>query len=200
MDLIFFKVKAGFRNGSSFKYMRNAKIDGVADFRDKLESVWFETLDLASEINEGGFLVKINPDGTETPLDYKDVSILLDRTEKEIEVCFAFFIEQGMIDKLNGKLGITNWEKYQNSTKLELIQEKNRERQRIWYENHKKQAETNPNVRPNVSLTQPNATEVDVRCKNKKENITKDGIGKESLTDDDLNEAKTIAKEIWKNT
>jgi len=51
-----------------------------------------------------------------------------------------------------------------------------------------------------ADICPPDIRVVDSKYVDNKKNITetKDGVGKESLTDDDLNEAKTIAEGIWR--
>ena len=49
------KLKVGMFDGTSFKKIKRAKIDGVADFRDKLTAVWFELLDLGAKVNNEGY-------------------------------------------------------------------------------------------------------------------------------------------------
>ena len=60
---------------------------------------------------------------------------------------------------------LTNWSKYQNEDGLEKIREQNRIRQQRWYEKHK----ALPNVIPNVSITQSNATDIDIETDIEKE-------------------------------
>lgn len=76
----------------------------------------------------------------------------------------------GMIEVVEDIIYISNWEKYQAIEKMELIRQQNRDRQKKWYENHKKL----PNVSLTESLTQPNATDIDIDIRDKnKDNIAK---------------------------
>ena len=88
------RLKVGMFDGNSFKKIKRAQIGGVA-FRDKLTAVWFELLDLAGKSNANGYLV----DNIEIPYrTFEDIAIMLDREEKEIELCMQFFINEKMVE------------------------------------------------------------------------------------------------------
>ena len=63
-----------------------------------------------------------------------------------------------MVEIVEDIIYISNWEKYQAIEKMELIRQQNRDRQKKWYETHKKL----PNVMLTDNLTQPNATDIDI--------------------------------------
>lgn len=128
------RLKVGMFDGNSFKKIKRAKIGGVA-FRDKLTAVWFELLDLAGKSNANGYLV----DNNEIPYTtFDDIAIMLDRDEKEIELCMQFFINEKMIEIGDDIFCLTNFMQYQNEDGLERIREKNRERQARFRENQKR--------------------------------------------------------------
>ena len=127
------RLKVGMFDGNSFKKIKRAKIGGVA-FRDKLTAVWFELLDLAGKSNANGYLV----DNNEIPYrSFDDIAVMLDREEKEIELCMQFFINEKMVEIVDDIFCLTNFMQYQNQDGLEKIREQNRERQARFRENQK---------------------------------------------------------------
>ena len=146
------KLKVGMFDGTSFKKIKRAKIDGVADFRDKLTAVWFELLDLGAKVNNEGYF--FNNEIAFNKIE--DIAIMLDRTDKEIEMCFNFYLKEEMIVIINDVYSINNWTKYQNNEGLEKIREQNRLRQQT-YRNKQKQVLIDNNVSSNVTVTLRNA-------------------------------------------
>ena len=127
------KLKVGMFDGSSFKKIKRAKIGGLS-YRDKLTAVWFELMDLAGKSNANGCLV----DNNEIPYQsFEDISIMLDREEKEIELCMQFFINEKMIEIINDIYCLSNFMKYQNLEGLEKIREQKRIAQSKWREKQK---------------------------------------------------------------
>lgn len=127
------RLKVGMFDGNSFKKIKRAKIGGVA-FRDKLTAVWFELLDLAGKSNANGYLV----DNNEIPYrTFEDIAIMLDREEKEIELCMQFFVNEKMVEIVDDIFCLANFMQYQNQDGLERIREQNRERQSRFRENQK---------------------------------------------------------------
>lgn len=127
------RLKVGMFDGNSFKKIKRAKIGGVA-FRDKLTAVWFELLDLAGKSNANGYLV----DNNEIPYrTFEDIAIMLDREEKEIELCMQFFINEKMIEIVDDIFCLTNFLQYQNQEGLEKIREQKRIAQAKWRDRKK---------------------------------------------------------------
>ena len=130
------RLKVGMFDGNSFKKIKRAKIGGVA-FRDKLTAVWFELLDLAGKSNANGYLV----DNNEIPYrTFEDIAIMLDREEKEIELCMQFFINEKMVEIIDDIFCLTNFMQYQNQDGLDKIRAQNRERQARFRESRKEKA------------------------------------------------------------
>lgn len=141
------KMKVGMFDGNSFKKIKRAKIGGVS-YRDKLTAVWFELLDLAGKSNCNGLLV----DNNEIPYEtYEDIAVMLDREEKEIELCMQFFINEQMVEVVNKIYCITKFVEYQNTDGLEKIKEQKRLAQQRWRE-RKKLGLTGQNVDKNNLL------------------------------------------------
>lgn len=142
------RLKVGMFDGNSFKKIKRAKIGGVA-FRDKLTAVWFELLDLAGKSNANGYLV----DNNEIPYrTFEDIAIMLDREEKEIELCMQFFINEKMVEIVDDIFCLTNFMQYQNQDGLEKIREQKRISQAKWRE-RKKQGLIGKNVETTVGST-----------------------------------------------
>lgn len=135
------KLKVGMFDGESFKKIKRAKIGGVS-YRDKLTAVWFELLDLAAKSNHGGFLI----DGNEIPYHtFDDIATMIDRDEKEVELCMGFFVRERMVEIIDDIYCLPNWAKYQSVDGLDKIREQNRLRKA-------KQREKNRQIQGNVLL------------------------------------------------
>lgn len=170
------KFKVGMFDGHSFKRIKRAKIDGVVDFRDKLTAVWFELIDLAGKVNNNGYY--FNDDLAYT--NYEEIAIMIDRTEKEVELCINWFIENNMMEKVNSHLLLSNFTKYQNTEGLEKIREQNRIRQRNYRERQRLALEEN-NDNNNVS------------------NVTNTLRNEKSLIDNNISYSNSISKSINSN-
>lgn len=160
------RLMVGMFDGNSFKRIKRAKIGGVS-YRDKLTAVWFELLDLAGKSNTNGYLI----DNNEIPYrSFEDIATMLDREEKEIELCMQYFINERMVEIVDDVYCLTNFLKYQNQDGLEKIREQNRIRQAN-YKQRKKLLKGNvtANVIGNVTVTGGNAIEVDVDKEQEKE-------------------------------
>lgn len=127
------RLKVGMFDGNSFKKIKRAKIGGVS-YRDKLTAIWFELLDLAGKCNSNGYLIDNNEIAYQS---YEDIATMLDRDEKEIELCMQFFIKERMVEIIEDVYCLTNFMQYQNQDGLEKIREQNRERQARFRENRK---------------------------------------------------------------
>lgn len=127
------KLKVGMFDGNSFKKIKRAKIGGVS-YRDKLTAIWFELLDLAGKSNANGYLV----DSNEIPYhSFEDIAVMLDREEKEIELCMQFFINEKMVEIIDDIYCLTNFMQYQNQDGLAKIREQKRIAQAKWRERKK---------------------------------------------------------------
>ena len=120
---------------------------------DALVIIWLKLLILAGTVNDGG-LVYFTRD-----LPYTDQLLAnqFDRPLATVQLALQVFQQFGMIEITDDIISVSNWQKYQNVDGLERLREQNRERQKRFYDRHR--ALPDSNVRPNVSLTEPNATE-----------------------------------------
>ena len=158
------KLKVGMFDGNSFKKIKRAKIGGVS-YRDKLTAVWFELLDLAGKSNANGYLI----DNNEIPYhSFEDIATMLDREEKEIELCMQFFINEKMVEIIDDIYCLTNFVRFQNQEGLDKIREQTRKRVAKCRE---KKLLSQCNVTSCVTEPLRNAIEVD---KEQEKNIDKD--------------------------
>jgi predicted phage replisome organizer len=171
------KLNVGMFDGSSFKRIKKAKIGGES-FRDKLTAVWFELMDFAGKCNSGGQLIE----SPEIPFSsIEDIAIMIDREPDELNLCMQYYISNRMITVIDDVYMLTNWAKYQNEDGLEKIREQNRIRQKKWYDKQK----ALPNATPNVRITQPNATDIDIE-----EDIEGEGEGEKEKEKKKIEEKK----------
>lgn len=130
-DVQWIKIKVGMFDGESFKKIKRAKIGGEK-FRDKLTAVWFELMDFAGKCNHGGAFIN----SREIPFtDLEDIATMIDRETEELELCMAFFINEGMVDIVDDVYRLSNWSEYQNAEALEKLREQKRVRQAKWRAN-----------------------------------------------------------------
>lgn len=164
-DVQWIKLIVGMFDGNSFKKIKRAKIGGVS-YRDKLTSVWFELLDLAGKSNANGYLI----DNNEIPYrSFEDIAIMLDRDEKEIELCMQYFINEKMVEIVDDVYCLTNFVRFQNKEGLDKIREQNRLRQAKY---KRKQKLLAGNVSGNVTVTESNGIEVEKEKEKEKEFTT----------------------------
>lgn len=146
------RLMVGMFDGNSFKKIKRAKIGGVP-FRDKLTAVWFELLDLAGKSNANGYLI----DNNEIPYhSFEDIATMLDREEKEIELCMQFFINERMVEIVDDVYCLTNFTRYQNQDGLQKIREQTRKRVA---EHRERKRLAQSNAECNVTVTLRNAIE-----------------------------------------
>lgn len=141
------KLKVGMFDGESFKKIKRAKIGGES-FRDKLTAVWFELMDFAGKCNHSGAFVN----SREIPFSsMDDIAIMIDREPDELELCMAFYMNEGMVAIIDDVYMLTNWAEYQNEAGLEKIREQKRLAQARWRAKKALQAQ---NVDADVDSTQ----------------------------------------------
>lgn len=129
---------------------------------DTIIVIWFKLLMLAGEINDEGNIYFTKE------LAYTDqmLATVFDRPIATIQLALKTFEEFGMIEIIDNIIHISNWEKYQNVAGLDRIKEqtrqrvsKHRERARI---ERQKDDVTLRNVTCNATVTQCNATDIDI--------------------------------------
>ncbi len=189
------KLNVGMFDGNSFKRIKKAKIGGES-FRDKLTAVWFELMDFAGKCNAGGQLVE----SPEIPFSsIEDIAVLIDREPEELNLCMQYYINNRMITVIDDIYMLTNWAKYQNEEGLEKIREQTRKR----VAKHREQQKLlSGNATCNVTVTQGNATDIDIDkdIDKEKENIKEKrhkygAYNNVLLSDTDLEKLKTEFKD-----
>ena len=132
---------------------------------DALIVIWFKLLVLAGNVNDGGAVWFTE----EIPYTEQLLATEFGKPLTIIQLALSTFRKFGMIEIVDDVIHVSNWEKYQNIEGMERIREGNRIRQKNWYERQKALKAPQPNVSPNVSITQPNGTDKDIE-----EDIDKD--------------------------
>lgn len=133
---------------------------------DSIVVIWLQLLCLAGRVNDCGsvYITKEMPYTEQILANECGVPV------STIQLALKTFQSMGMVEIVEDIIYISNWEKYQAIEKMELIRQQNRDRQKKWYETHKKL----PNVMLTDNLTQPNATDIDIDIRDKnKDNIAK---------------------------
>ena len=193
------KTKVGMFDGNSFKKIKRAKIGGVS-YRDKLTAVLFELLDLAGKSNSNGYLI----DNNEIPYhSFDEIAIMLDREEKEIELCMQFFINENRIEIIDDIYCLTNFMKYQNQEGLDKIREQKRLSQAKWRERKRQgliecvDKKTSTGASTDNLLSYSNSNSISNIYNNKEENQVKEERHKHGeygwvkLTDEQYNRLKS---------
>ena len=151
-------------------------IDSMPE-RDIILVIWLKLLTLAGKSNKSGYLLFSD----NIPYDEEMLSTLFNRPINSIRLAIGTFKKFGMItvehfqeDSEKEIFYISNWEKHQNIEGMDKIREQNRIRFANYYKRKKEEklksienkgVKSNlisSNVRTNVSLTQPNATDIDI--------------------------------------
>lgn len=152
--------------------------------------IWVMLLTMAGRCNAGGMIFLTE----NIPYTPKMLADELGFEENTVQLALASLERLNMIVTDNGFFSIAGWEEYQNIEGMEKVREQNRLRQRKWYDKQK----ALPNVIPNVIVTRPNATDIDIEEEKEIEeeiNIrrVKHKYGEYSnvlLTDDELDKLK----------
>ena len=144
--------------------------------------IWVMLLTMAGRCNSGGMIFLTE----NIPYTPKMLADELDFEENTVQLALGALEQFNMIVTDDGFFTIAGWDEYQNIEGMEKIKEQNRIRQKKWYDKQK----ALPNVRTNVSLTQPNATDKDIdkdKEEDKKKNNKKEP--KTYSDDPDMNQA-----------
>ena len=138
---------------SMFETSRKIKQIELMKNGDGILVIWFKLLLLAGSINDGG-AIYITED---KPYDLESLAGELRRPEALVKKALEVFEGYGMIERENGIIYLTSWEKYQNAEQLELMREYNRIAQRKSREKRKKEKQQKDgNCQTNVIDSQKN--------------------------------------------
>ena len=147
-DVKWIKITTDMFDNRKIKHLRRLP-DG-----NNVVLIWVMLLTMAGRCNSGGMIFLTE----NIPYTPKMLADELDFEENTVQLALQALEQLGMIVTNNGFFAIAGWEEYQNIDGLEKIREQNRIRQKKFYDKKKEL----PNVRTNVSVTQPNATEEDI--------------------------------------
>ncbi len=134
---------------------------------DAIIVIWLQILCLAGHTNDNG-LVYFSKD---IPYTDEMLATEFDRPVATIRLALSILVKFGMIEVINNILMVSNWEKYQNQTRLETIRDYNREKKREYRKNRElllqdlsRTCQTCPETDIDIDI------EEDIRNKNKKKN------------------------------
>lgn len=126
--------------------------------------IWIMLLTMAGRCNSGGMIFLTE----NIPYTPKMLADELGFEENTVKLALEALEQFGMIVTDAEYFAIAGWQEYQNIEGMEKIKEQNRIRQKKWYDKQK----ALPNVKPNVSITQPNATDIDKEKEGEEEKDT----------------------------
>lgn len=129
---------------------------------DSLLVIWLKLLCFAGKTDNDG-VFRLNK---EIPYNAEMLAGIFNRKLSTVRTALDVFQKFGMVTIIDDAYALPNWLKYQNdSDALAKSQEKNRLRQKKWYDKHKKplleSSSRKPNVRSNDSNVILTATEVE---------------------------------------
>lgn len=120
----------------SLDVFNNKKIRAIEKMPegDTMIVIWFKLLVLAGQINDGGCVYFTR----DIPYTDQLLSVQFDRPITTIQLALSTFQKFGMINIVDDLILVSNWTKYQNEKWLEESRkEKERERQKRWYDKRK---------------------------------------------------------------
>ena len=138
----------------------NRKIKQIESMPDgeSLLVIWFKLLCLAGNVNDGGLIYLTK----EIPYTDEMLATQFNKPLANVRLALKVFEQFGMIEIINDIICLSNWEKYQNTDKLAIIREQNRERVAKHREKQKLLNSSNKcNVTVTLPVTLPNATDID---------------------------------------
>lgn len=147
-DVKWIKITTDMFDNRKIKHLRRLP-DG-----NNIVLIWVMLLTMAGRCNSGGMIFLTE----NIPYTPKMLADELDFEENTVQLALGALEQLNMIVTNNGMFAIAGWEEHQNIDGLEKIREQNRVRQKKFYDKKKEL----PNVRTNVSVTQPNAIEEDI--------------------------------------
>lgn len=120
----------------SLDVFNNKKIRAIEKMPDgdTLIVIWFKLLVLAGQINDNGCVYFTR----DIPFTDQLLSVEFDRPISTVQLALCTFQKFGMINIVDDLILVSNWTKYQNEKWLEEARkEKDRERQKRWYDRKK---------------------------------------------------------------
>ena len=148
-DVKWIKLTTDMFDNRKIKHLRRLP-DG-----DSIVLIWVMLLTMAGRCNSNGMIFLTE----NIPYTPKMLADELDFEENTVILALQSLEQLNMIVADGNFFSIAGWEEYQNIEGMDKIREQNRLRQKKWYDKQKKLGE--PNAKPNVSITQPNATDIE---------------------------------------
>ncbi|HGO3639578.1 TPA: phage replisome organizer N-terminal domain-containing protein [Staphylococcus aureus] len=127
-EVSWIKLKVGMFDDSKIKY-----IEALPE-RDTIITIWVKLLTLSGKYNEQGHIML----SENLPYNEEMLANEFSRPINSIRLAIQTFETLGMIEKVNGVIKVTNWEKHQNVEGLEKIRAQNRLRKQKQREKEKK--------------------------------------------------------------
>ncbi|HDP6107653.1 TPA: phage replisome organizer N-terminal domain-containing protein [Staphylococcus aureus] len=144
-EVSWIKLKVGMFDDSKIKY-----IEALPE-RDTIITIWVKLLTLSGKYNEQGYIML----SENLPYNEEMLANEFNRPINSIRLAIQTFETLGMIEKVNGVIKVTNWEKHQSLDSKAKHKEKNKLRQQRYRERQKKLLE----AKGNVTVTLCNGTE-----------------------------------------
>ncbi|HEH2245819.1 TPA: phage replisome organizer N-terminal domain-containing protein [Staphylococcus aureus] len=144
-EVSWIKLKVGMFDDSKIKY-----IEALPE-RDTIITIWVKLLTLSGKYNEQGYIML----SENLPYNEEMLANEFNRPINSIRLAIQTFETLGMIEKVNGVIKVTNWEKHQSLDSKAKHKEKNKLRQQRYRERQKKLLEE----KSNVTVTLCNDTE-----------------------------------------
>ncbi|WP_445815461.1 phage replisome organizer N-terminal domain-containing protein [Staphylococcus aureus] len=144
-EVSWIKLKVGMFDDSKIKY-----IEALPE-RDTIITIWVKLLTLSGKYNEQGYIML----SENLPYNEEMLANEFNRPINSIRLAIQTFETLGMIEKVNGVIKVTNWEKHQSLDSKAKHKEKNKLRQQRYRERQKKLLE----AKSNVTVTSRNDTE-----------------------------------------
>ncbi|HDE5618303.1 TPA: phage replisome organizer N-terminal domain-containing protein [Staphylococcus aureus] len=154
-EVSWIKLKVGMFDDSKIKY-----IEALPE-RDTIITIWVKLLTLSGKYNEQGYIML----SENLPYNEEMLANEFNRPINSIRLAIQTFETLGMIEKVNGVIKVTNWEKHQSLDSKAKHKEKNKLRQQRYRERQKKLLEE----KSNVTVTSRNDTEEEEREEEREE-------------------------------
>lgn len=137
---------------------------------DSLLIIWLKLLCFAGKTDNDG-VFKLTE---KIPYNEEMLAGIFGRKLTTVRTALKVFQDYGMLEIIDGAYALSNWVKYQNeSDAISKSKEKNRIRQKKWYDKHKKPlleaTSQKPNVRSNDSNVSLTSTEEEVEVDKEKD-------------------------------
>lgn len=157
---------------------------------DSIIVIWFKILALAGSVNDNGFVYFTK----DIPYTDQMLAAYFNRPLTTIQMAISIFEKYGMIEIVDNVIFVSNWEKYQNVEGMERVREQTRKR----VAKHRELKKLECNVTGNVTVTQSNATDIDIDI-DKRKDIPKGISKRKCFTPPTVDEVRAYCQERGNN-